>query len=127
MIIEGKHKAYKINKTIYHCGTNITMSFIGGKWKCVVLWYLRHGSIRFSELKRLIPDITEKMLSIQLKALQADGLIKRQSFGKKAPFRVQYELTDFGATLIPVIEVITNWGIVLGDSKGELIDIVQEK
>lgn len=123
MIVEGKHKAYKINEHIYHCGTDITMSYIGGKWKCVVLWYLRNGSLRFSELKRLIPDITEKMLSIQLKSLQKDDLIERRSFGKKAPFRVQYYLTDFGESLIPVIEAITNWGIELGNNKGTIIDI----
>ena len=123
MVIEGKHKAYKINENIYHCGTNVTMSFIGGKWKCVVLWYLRNGSLRFSGLKRLIPDITEKMLSIQLKSLQVDGLIARTSFGEKAPFCVHYNLTDFGETLIPVIEVITQWGIKLGNNKGEIIDI----
>lgn len=123
MIVEGKRKAYKIDDTMYHCGTNITMSFIGGKWKCVVLWYLRNGSIRFSELKRLIPDITEKMLSIQLKSLQNDGLIERNSFGAKAPFRVEYHLTDFGESLIPVIDVITQWGKELGNNKGEIIDI----
>ncbi len=123
MVVEGKHKAYKINDRIYHCGTDITMSFIGGKWKCVVLWYLRNGSLRFSELKRLIPDITEKMLSIQLKSLQKDDLIERYSFGKKAPFRVQYQLTPFGKSVIPVIEVITNWGIELGNNKGKLIDV----
>ena len=124
MIVEGKHKVYKINSHIYHCGTDITMSFIGGKWKCVVLWYLRNGSLRFSELKRLIPDITEKMLSIQLKSLKEDGLIERHSFGEKAPFRVQYDLTSFGMGLIPVIEVITNWGIELGNNKGKIIDTV---
>ncbi|WP_223033631.1 winged helix-turn-helix transcriptional regulator [Hanstruepera marina] len=123
MILEGKHKAYKIDDKVYHCGTDITMSYIGGKWKCVVLWYLRNGSLRFSELKRLIPDITEKMLSIQLKSLQEDGLMARFSFGEKAPFRVQYELTDFGLSLIPVIEAITNWGIELGNTKGKLIDV----
>lgn len=123
MVVEGKHKAYKINDSIYHCGTDITMSFIGGKWKCVVLWYLRNGPLRFSELKRLIPDITEKMLSIQLKSLQQDDLIERQSFGKKAPFLVQYQLTNFGESLIPVIEVITHWGIELGNNKGKIIDV----
>ena len=124
MIIEGKHKAYMIDKNIYHCGTNITMSFIGGKWKCVVLWYLRNGLLRFSELKRLIPDITEKMLSIQLKALEADGFIKRKSYGKKAPYRVSYNLTKLGESLIPVIEVITNWGIDYGNNKGDIIDVL---
>ncbi|SHH55924.1 winged helix-turn-helix transcriptional regulator [Winogradskyella jejuensis] len=123
MIIEGEHKAYKIDENIYHCGTSVTMSFIGGKWKCVVLWYLRNGSLRFSELKRLSPYITEKMLSIQLKALQADGLIDRKSYGEKAPFRVQYTLTPFGESLIPVIEVITKWGTTLANKKGEIVDV----
>lgn len=123
MIIEGKHKAYKINERIHHCGTDITMSYIGGKWKCVVLWYLRNGALRFSELRRLIPDITEKMLSIQLKSLHGDGLIKRHSFGKKPPFRVQYELTKFGESLLPVVEAITAWGIAFGREKGQVIDV----
>jgi len=99
------------------------MSFIGGKWKCVVLWYLRNGALRFSELKRLIPDMTEKMLSIQLKSLCSDDLVERKSFGDKAPFRVEYHLTSFGKTLLPVIEAIKNWGLELGDSAGEVIDV----
>lgn len=123
MIVDGKNKAYKIEEKIYHCGTDITMSFIGGKWKCVILWYLRNGPLRFSEIKRLIPDITEKMLSIQLKALQADNLIERTSFGEKAPFRVEYQLSDFGKTLIPVIDVLTSWGIDLGNNKGKVITL----
>lgn len=121
MILDDGEKVYKVNDAIFHCGTNVTMSFIGGKWKCVVLWYLRHGAIRFSDIKRLIPDITEKMLSIQLKALQKDGLIARKVFGDKPPIRVEYTLTAFGKSLIPVIEVITNWGIALAEEKGELV------
>ena len=81
MLVDGKQKAYEVDGKIFHCGTNVTLHFIGGKWKSIILWYLRNGEMRFSELKRLMPDITEKMLSIQLKALQADGLIKRQVFG----------------------------------------------
>ncbi|GAA4278060.1 winged helix-turn-helix transcriptional regulator [Aquimarina mytili] len=123
MIIEGEHKGYKINEKIYHCGTSVTMGFIGGKWKCVVLWNLRKGALRFSELGHLSPYITEKMLSIQLKSLEEDGLIERTSYGKKAPYRVYYNLTSFGKTLIPVIEVITNWGIELATNKGELVDL----
>ncbi|MFS4493222.1 winged helix-turn-helix transcriptional regulator [Maribacter sp. 2308TA10-17] len=121
MIVEGKQKAYEVNGRIFHCGTNVTLHFIGGKWKSIILWYLRNGKMRFSELKRLMPDITEKMLSIQLKALQADGLIKRQVFGIKPPNRVEYSLSDFGQSFIPVIEKITEWGIGYAKSKGKLI------
>jgi DNA-binding HxlR family transcriptional regulator len=123
MIVNGQQKVYKIDDKVYHCGTDVTMSFIGGKWKCVVLWYLRHGAMRFSELKRMLPDITEKMLSIQLKALQADGLIDRTVFGEKPPISVHYSLTDFGESVIPVIEKITNWGIELAERKGKTIDV----
>ena len=123
MIVKGKQKVYRLRKKEYHCGTSITMHLIGGKWKCIILWYVRNGKLRFSELKQLIPDITEKMLSIQLKALQNDALMKRSVYGKKPPIRVEYSLTKFGKTLIPVIESITNWGIHLGETEGELIDI----
>lgn len=123
MILDGKHKVYKIDDKIHHCGTSITMHYIGGKWKCIVLWYLRNGKMRFSELKKLIPDITEKMLSLQLKSLQTDGLVDRQSYGTKPPYRTEYSLTNFGKSLLPVIEAITFWGNQLGEKQGELIDV----
>jgi DNA-binding HxlR family transcriptional regulator len=98
------------------------MDYIGGKWKSVVLWYLRHGKLRFAEIKKLIPDITEKMLSIQLRALEDDGIIKREVFGEKPPIRVEYSLTDFGKTLVPALEAIASWGRNLGETQGEIID-----
>jgi len=123
MILDEKHKAYQIKDKIYHCGTSVTMNYIGGKWKCIVLWYLRNGTMRFSELNKLIPDITEKMLSIQLKSLQTDGLVRRKVYGEKPPLRTQYSLTKFGKSLLPVIDIITNWGINLGETDGKLIDV----
>ena len=123
MIIKGKNVAYKFQDKIYHCAMDITMDYIGGKWKSVVLWYLKNGTHRFAELKRQIPDITEKMLSIQLRALEADGLIKRKVYGAKPPIRVEYSLTEFGKTLIPALDAIAKWGRNLGESKGELVDI----
>lgn len=124
MIIKGKNVAYKLQGKVYHCAMDITMDYIGGKWKSVVLWYLKNGTHRFVELKKLIPDITEKMLSIQLRALEKDGLIKRKVYGQKPPVRVEYSLTEFGATLIPALNAIAKWGRGLGESEGELIDIV---
>ena len=121
MIVDGKAMAYTIDGELFHCGTNVTLHFIGGKWKSIILWYLRKGPKRFSELKRLMPDITEKMLSIQLKALQEDQLIERQVFGVKPPNRVEYSLSDFGETFIPVIQKITEWGIQYAERNGQLI------
>ena len=123
MIIKGKNVAYKLEGKIYHCAMDITMDYIGGKWKSVVLWYLKNGTHRFAELKKLIPDITEKMLSIQLRALEEDGLIERKVYGKKPPMRVEYSLTEFGVTLIPVLNAIAKWGRGLGENEGELVDV----
>lgn len=102
---------------------DITMNFIGGKWKSVELWYLKSGTLRFSEIKQHIPDITEKMLSIQLKSLEGDGIIKREVFGTKPPVKVEYSLTDFGKTLIPTLNAIAKWGRDLGEKEGEIVDL----
>ena len=102
---------------------DITLHYIGGKWKSVVLWYLKNKTLRFAELKKQIPDITEKMLSLQLKALEADGLIKRKVYGVKPPVRVEYSLTEFGKTLIPALDAVAKWGRNLGESEGALIDV----
>jgi DNA-binding HxlR family transcriptional regulator len=123
MILKGKNVAYKLQEKIYHCAMDITMDYIGGKWKGVVLWYLKSGTHRFTELRRQIPDITEKMLSIQLQALEKDGLVKRKVYGHKPPIRVEYSLTEFGATLIPVLNAIAKWGRELGDNEGKLVEI----
>lgn len=120
MIINDQEVLIKIDEKIYHCAMDITMDFIGGKWKTVVLWYLRNDKKRFGELKKLIPQITEKMLSIQLKKLEEDGIVKREEFNE-TPLRVEYSLTDFGKTLIPVLEAIAKWGRDLSSAKGERI------
>lgn len=123
MIIEGENVAYELNDKLYHCAMDVTMDYIGGKWKTVVLWYLKFETLRFSELKRKMPDITEKMLSIQLKALKKDGLINREVYGEKPPIRVEYSLTEFGKSLIPVLDSIAEWGRDLGEDEGELVEL----
>src|SRR4029453_11231837 len=123
MIIKGKNIAYKLHGKLYHCAMDITLDYIGGKWKTVVLWYLQFKTLRFAELKKLIPDITEKMLSIQLKKLEEDGLIKRKKYGVKPPVRVEYSLTEFGKTLVPSLNAIAKWGRELGEGEGELVNV----
>ncbi|MEQ8573650.1 MAG: helix-turn-helix domain-containing protein, partial [Fulvivirga sp.] len=111
MIIDGKKYKYRLLNQEFHCALDVTMHYIGGKWKAVVLWYLRKEKKRFSELKLLIPDITDKMLSLQLKALEEDGIIKRTLYSEVPP-RVEYEFTEEGKSLIPVVEAIAQWGKV---------------
>lgn len=127
MIINGKQAVYRIHGKQYHCALDVTMGYIGGKWKSVVLWYLRGGTRRFSELKQSIPDITEKMLSIQLRALEADGLVQRTVHGTKPPVKVEYALTDFGKTLLTSLEALAKWGRTLGEQQGELVFLEEEQ
>ncbi|MBD2703711.1 helix-turn-helix transcriptional regulator [Spirosoma sp. BT702] len=123
MKINDQEVAFEIEGKRYHCAMDITMDYIGGKWKTVVLWYLRNDKKRFGELRQLIPQITERMLSIQLKQLEEDGLVRREVFATKPPLKVDYSLTDFGRTLLPVLEAVAKWGRELGHSKGELVEI----
>lgn len=126
MLIDNKEKIIVLNGQEFHCAMDVTMNYIGGKWKTVVLWYLRKDKKRFSELKKLIPNITEKMLSLQLKDLERDGIVGRKLYPQVPP-RVEYFLTDFGKSLIPMLEEIARWGRNLAESKGKVIDKEKKK
>jgi DNA-binding HxlR family transcriptional regulator len=121
MVVDNKERIIILSGREFHCAMDVTMNYIGGKWKTVVLWYLRKDKKRFNELRKLIPNITEKMLSLQLKDLEKDGIIKRKVYPEVPP-RVEYYLTDFGKTLIPMLEEIARWGRNLAETKGKIID-----
>jgi DNA-binding HxlR family transcriptional regulator len=125
MIIDNKEVVIEIDKEVFHCAMDVTMRYIGGKWKTVVLWYLRNDKKRFSELKSQMPQITEKMLSIQLKQLEEDGLIKRKVYTSKPPLKVEYSLTEFGKSLLPLLNEIAKWGRKTGNEKGKMIKVNQ--
>ena len=101
---------YKYNNKSYPCCTSLTMGIIGGKWKTVILYFLINNTLRYNELRKLMPTVTERTLSLQLKKLENDGLIKRKVYTTKPPLKVEYSLTKLGKTLIPVIQAIANWG-----------------
>ena len=82
---------------------------IGGKWKTLILYMLYTRTLRFGELKSSIPNITQKMLSQQLKELQADGLVHRVSYHEIPP-RVEYSLTDYAKELGPILSQLCEWG-----------------
>jgi DNA-binding HxlR family transcriptional regulator len=94
----------------YHSALDITIEIIGGKWKALVLWNLRSGAMRFTELSKAIPGISEKMLSLQLKQLESDRVIQREVFAEVPP-RVEYSLTEEGLTLLPMLEEMARWGM----------------
>lgn len=119
MIIDGNEYRIRMNGRIYHCALDVTMDQVGGKWKTVVLWYLRKDRKRFSELRKLIPGITEKMLSLQLRQLEKDGFVRRKVYAEVPP-RVEYALTPHGKTLLPLLEEIARWGRAIGKKHGTL-------
>ena len=101
---------HTINGKQYPCCTSVTMGIIGGKWKTVILFHLIEKPLRYNELKKEIDGVTERTLSLQLKTLEEDGVIKRKVYTTKPPLKVVYSLTDFGKTLIPLLKSIAEWG-----------------
>ncbi len=96
------------NKT-YNCPMEMTMDLIGGKWKVLILWHLSIDVLRFNELKRMFPDVTQKMLTQQLRDLEANGLINRKVYPQVPP-KVEYSLTEIGCSLVPVLQEMNKWG-----------------
>jgi DNA-binding HxlR family transcriptional regulator len=91
------------------CAVGLTVELIGGKWKSVILYYLLDGTLRFSELRRKIPGITQRMLTLQLRELEADGIVTR-TVHPVVPPHVDYRLTAFGLTLEPTLRHMAEWG-----------------
>ena len=98
-----------MKKEFYDCPVEATIAAVGGKWKILILWRLGDQTRRYGELKRLLPEVTEKMLIAQLRELEADGIIARTSYGEVPP-RVDYALTPHGRKLKPVLEAMCEWG-----------------
>ncbi len=92
------------------CAIHTAQHVIGGKWTLVVIWHLREGRPRFSELERAIGDISQKALTDTLKHLEGAGLLTRTAFAQVPP-RVEYALTPLGRTLLPLIEAIETWAV----------------
>ncbi|MBU8918493.1 winged helix-turn-helix transcriptional regulator [Neobacillus sp. 114] len=98
-----------MNNKKYNIAVEATLEVIGGKWKCVILCHLTHGKKRTSELKRLMPNITQKMLTQQLRELEDDGVINRIVHNQVPP-KVEYELSDYGLSLKGILDSLCAWG-----------------
>lgn len=98
-----------MNESRYRCGMEAVLDLLGGKWKILILYHLSGSRRRFSDLRRLVGSISEKMLSQQLKEMVADGLLRRIDF-KTVPPHVEYELTAFGQNLCGTLKAVCEWG-----------------
>ena len=93
----------------YNCPVEATLDLIGGKYKALILWHLSDNILRFNEISKLIPQATPKMLTQQLRELEADQLITRTVYPVVPP-KVEYSLSSFGKSIIPVLDSMCNWG-----------------
>lgn len=91
------------------CPVETTLDLIGGKYKALILWHLSDGTLRFSELRKLISGATPKMLTQQLRELEAQDLVHREVFPVIPP-KVEYSLTELGATIMPILYAMRDWG-----------------
>ena len=94
----------------YYCDVELTLQIIGGKWKPIILFHLgTDGTLRFSQIRRIIPNITPKMLTQQLRELEKDGVVNRKVYAQVPP-RVEYDLTELGRSVMPIIRQLSSWG-----------------
>jgi len=99
---------YTTNRPI--CSVEAAVSLFGGKWKCVILWHLlAERNLRFNELRRRIPQVTQRMMTNQLRELEEDGLVRREVFTQVPP-KVEYSLTEMGGSLSPILLALREWG-----------------
>ena len=91
------------------CPVDVTLQVIGGRWKALILYYLRGGPKRFNEMRRMIPTITQRMLTQHLRELEADGIVDRKVFPVVPP-HVEYALSARGVGLLPIMDAMAEWG-----------------
>jgi DNA-binding HxlR family transcriptional regulator len=98
----------------YGCPVEASLAVIGGRWKGVILFHLLDGTKRFNELRRHLPDVTQRVLTLQLRELEEDGVVRREVFPEVPP-RVEYSLTELGQSLGPLLHAIREWGLFYAD------------
>jgi len=100
----------RMEKKAEHCKIVVALDTIVGKWKPIILMQLVFGGTkRFNELRRLMPDITQRMLTLQLRELEEQDLVKRVIYPQVPP-KVEYSLTEYGRTIIPLLDSMHEWG-----------------
>lgn len=105
-----KDRQNKVSCSHYRCEIEVTLEILSGKWKALLLWNLHlHQTVRYNEFRKLIPEITQKMLSQQLKDLEENGLVNRTVYPEVPPM-VEYSLTATGEGLVPILEAMDVWG-----------------
>lgn len=111
----------RTNNCHYGCSVEAALDVIGNKWKGVILFHLLDGTKRFNELRRLIPSVTQRMLTLQLRELEKDKVINRKVYPEVPP-KVEYSLTKLGSTLEPILLALREWGAGIMDKSNRLLE-----
>lgn len=106
---KGELEMAKSKEITKGCPMDITINILSGKWKISILWNLTRGIIRFNELQRLLDNITQKTLTLQLRELESDGIIYRKVYAEVPP-KVEYGLTELGESMKPILNSMCEWG-----------------
>ena len=109
-----KENDINIKETIIKCPVETALDILAGKWKILILWYLRSEKKRFNELQKLLPRTTQKMLIQKLRELEEDGIVHREVYPVVPP-KVEYSLTSYGETLKPILKQLYLWGEIHKD------------
>lgn len=108
--MSGQEHQPALHQQPFGCSVEACLSVIGGRWKPVLLFKLmEEGTLRFGELRRLVPGVTQKMLTNQLRELEADGVVHREVYPEVPP-KVEYSLTEYGRSLQPILLAMRDWG-----------------
>jgi DNA-binding HxlR family transcriptional regulator len=107
-------------ETQHSCPVETTLHVIGGKWKPLIIFYLLEGTKRFSELKRLLPQVTQQMLTLQLRELEQHGIVHRKVYAEVPP-KVEYSLTPIGRSLTPILDLMVEWGFKYRQEQAEIV------
>jgi len=115
-ILKGVFMTNQPDKKQFNCTIELTLDIIGGKWKPLILYHLtQYNILRYGEIKKLIPNINERMLTRQLRELEKDQLIHREVY-REVPPRVEYSLTEMGDSLKPILLQLGKWGVNYNDT-----------
>jgi DNA-binding HxlR family transcriptional regulator len=122
MIKNSKNIRIDIDGHTYFCPVEVTMSVMGGKWTAPILWYLKGKTLRYNEIKKLLVTISEKVLINELKGLEESGLVIRKVYPVVPP-KVEYSLSAYGKTIIPIVDLISKWGEAHSKKFGKIIEM----
>ncbi len=109
---------FTLQDRTYGCPVELTLSTVGAKWAALVVWHLRGGTLRYSELRRRLDGVSHKVLAQRLRQLEADGLVSRTVYPVVPP-KTEYALTDEGRRLVPALEAMQRWGLAYKDTPAD--------